>query len=168
MARGMKPGWCCCCRQPDRLACGGPPQSRNYCKRCVHCRYVFSSFGSPCYPRTGRDPAGWFNPEFQTRGLFSIGITIISSPENCAANFPRSRVAANAAAYFGTRLCSMRRLRSGVVPRPSSRMVPLSMQRPFLRKGLQDFRGGQEIEMDSKGCSANDLTGRKAAWLLWY
>jgi hypothetical protein len=38
--------------------------------------------------------------------------------------------------------------------------------------GLQGFRWVQEIEMDncagSKGCSPNDLTGRKAAWLLWY
>ncbi len=61
--------------------------------------------------------------------------------------------------------------RSGVLRR-CSRMVLSCMQRPLLNGGLLDFPARRRIKMDnpchSSECSTRDLTGRKAAWLLWY
>jgi hypothetical protein len=168
----MKPGWCCCCRRPDRPACGGRPQSKNCWKRSIRCQSVYLWCGSRSCRQIGRDPAGWFNPESQTHGLSSTGTMTISSQVSCTASFPRSQAAASAKAHFGTWLCSMGSKRNGAIPRLSSQTVPSWMQRLFLKRGLLGFRAIWEIEMDnscnSGECSTKDLTGRKAAWFLWY
>lgn len=101
MALATKPGWCCCCRRPDRPACGGRPQSKNCWNRRIHCRSVSLWCGSQSCRQIGRDPAEWFNPESQTQGSSSIGITTILSRESCAVSFPRSQAAAAAKAYLG-------------------------------------------------------------------
>ena len=72
--------------------------------------------------------------------------------ESCATSFPPSLDGASAAAYFGTWLYSMESERTGAIPRRSSRMVRLSIQRPFLKKGLQDLRVARKTEMvDHRG-----------------
>lgn len=133
---------------------------------------MFWSCGSRSFLQIGRDLAGWFNPESQTRGSSSIGITTILSLESCAVIFPRNQAVARAEAYFGTWLCSMGSKRNGVILRLSLQTVPSSMQRPFLKRGLLGFRAELGVEMDnssrSSECSAKDLTGRKAAWFFWY
>lgn len=62
--------------------------------------------------------------------------------------------------------------RDGEILHLLSQMAPSSMQRPFLKRGLLRFRAELGVEMDnssrSNECSASDLTGRKAAWFLWY
>ena len=167
MARATKPGWCCCCRRPDRPACGGRPQSKNCWNRRIHCRSASLWCGSQSCRQIGRDPVGWFNPESQTHGLSSIGITTISSQESCTTSFPRSLAAASARAYFGTWLCSMGSKRNGAILRLSSQTVLSWMQRPFSERNLLGFEMVREIEMEnssgSSSCSARDLTGRKTA-----
>ena len=131
IVRATKPGLCYCCRRPDRPACGGRPQSKDYWNRRTHCRSVSLSCGSQSCRQIGRDRVGWFNPEFQTHGLSSTGTMTISSQRLCAASFPRSQAAASAKAYFGTWLCSMGSKRNGAILRLSSQMVLSWMQRPL-------------------------------------
>ena len=77
---------------------------------------------------------GWFNRESQTRGLFSIGITTISSQASCNISSPRSLAAANATEHSGIWLRYTRKKRNGVVLRPSSRTVRSWMQHPLSRR----------------------------------
>ncbi len=146
MARATKPGWCCCCRLHDRLACGGRPQSKTCSTRCVRCRCVSWWCGSQSCRRIGRHPAGWFNPEFQTHGLSSIGTMTISSPRLCAASFPQSLAAVGATACYGTWLYSMGSKRNGITPRPFSQMAPSWMQRLPSKRGLLCSRIAAQIK----------------------
>ncbi len=127
MARATKPGWCCCCRRPDRPACGGLPQSRDYWNRYIHCRSVSLWCGSQSCRQIGRDPAVWFNPESQTRGSSSTGTMTISLQRLCATSFPRNQAVASARVYFGTWLCSMGSKRNGAILRLCLLMDPLWM-----------------------------------------
>jgi hypothetical protein len=171
MERATKPGWCCCCRRPDRPACGGRPQSKNCWNRRIHCQSVSLSYGSQSFRQTGRDPAGWSNPESQTGGSSNTGIGIVSWQKNCASSLLRSLAVVSAKVYFGIWQCFTKRGRNGV-PRPFSPMDLSWSHRLFLKRSLPGCQARQEVEMDSsvqgKGCSPNDLTGRKTAWLLWY
>jgi hypothetical protein len=148
MARATKPGWCCYCRPPDRPACGGRPQSKNCWYRRVRCLYMSSLCGSQSCRPIGRDPAAWFNPESQTRGLSSIGTMTISSQVSCIASFPRSLDAASARAYFGIWLRCTGHKRNGAILRLSSQTVPLcfvlsdedmAVQRKFLERVVVSY-----------------------------
>jgi hypothetical protein len=140
MARATKPGWCSCFPRHDRLARGGRPQSKTCLTRRVHRRCVSLWCGSQSCQRIGRHPVGWFNPEFQTHGLSSIGTMTISSPRLCSASFPPSLGAVGATAYCGTWLYSMGSKRNGVTLRPFSQMAPSWMQRPPSKRDLPCFR----------------------------
>lgn len=146
MARGTKPGWCCCCRRPDPHACGGRPQSKSFWNRRIHFRSASLWCGSLSCQQIGRDPVGWCNAEFQAHGFSSIGITTILSLESCAISFPRSRAAASARACFGTWLCSMGSKRNGAILRLCLLMDRSWMQRLFLKRRLPGFQTGREIE----------------------
>jgi hypothetical protein len=152
-AWATKLGWCSCCRRPDQPACGGLPQSKNYWSRRIHSQSVFLWCGSQFFRQTGRNPAGWFNHESQTRESSNTGITIIWSRRNCASSFLLSPAVASAKGYFGTWLCSMESRRDGRILHLPSQMAPSSMQRPFLKRGLLGFRAELEVEMDNSSRS---------------
>ena len=98
-----------------------------------------SLYGSQSCQQIGRDPAGWFNPEFQMHGLSSTGTMTIWSQENCTTSFPRSLAAASAKAFFGTWLCFTGSTPNGAILQPFSLTVLSWMQRPISES---DFKRG--------------------------
>jgi hypothetical protein len=161
-ARAARPGWCCCCRRPERPACGGRPQSKNYWNRRMHCRSACLWCGSQSCRRIGRDLAGWFNPEFQIHGLSSSGTITISSLRLCTASFLRSLAVASETGFFGTWLCSMGSKRSGAILRLCLLMDPLWMQRPTSES---DSHRSQIAAWGTKRCARlpNSLQSCRAA-----
>jgi hypothetical protein len=128
--------------------------------------------GGQCCQQIGRDRAGWFNPESQTRGLSSTGTTTILSQGSCTASFRWSLAAASAKGTLWDLAALYEKQAQWGKSSPVFADGPVVDAMRDLENRLLRHQTAQEIEMDnscaSSDCSASDLTRRKTAWLFWY